>query len=138
MRAVGAVHVSADVPRRIANQGSNMSPQVEEVASVQPHGGEQGGVDTMYSAAYRDLRRLAHARLRDGGRNTLLDTTALVHESYVRLSGNSALAFPDRARFLVYAGQAMRSIIVDMVRQRKSDKRGGDAVHVTLNTPLVD
>jgi RNA polymerase sigma factor (TIGR02999 family) len=96
------------------------------------------GVNTLYDAAYQDLRKLAHARLRDGGRNTLLDTTMLVHESYMRLSRNSELAFPDRARFLVYAGQAMRSIIVDLVRQRLSERRGGGAVHVTLSTQAPD
>jgi RNA polymerase sigma factor (TIGR02999 family) len=97
-----------------------------------------GGVDTLYDAAYQDLRRLAHARLRDSGRDALLNTTMLVHESYVRLSRNNELAFPDRARFLVYAGQAMRSIIVDLVRQRQSERRGGGAVHVTLSTQAPD
>jgi RNA polymerase sigma factor (TIGR02999 family) len=95
-------------------------------------------VDGLYEAAYQDLRKLAHSRLRDGGRNTLLDTTMLVHESYLRLSRASALAFPDRARFLVYAGQAMRSIIVDMVRQRQSVRRGSGAIHVTLSTQAPD
>lgn len=96
------------------------------------------GVDACYAAAYQELRGLAHARLRDGGRNVLLDTTMLVHESYLRLANNSALAFPDRARFLVYAGRAMRSIIVDMVRQRQSERRGSGALHLTLSTQPPD
>jgi RNA polymerase sigma factor (TIGR02999 family) len=88
-------------------------------------------VDAGFAGAYQDLRRLARARLRDGGRNTVLDTTALVHETYLRLSKVVA-SFPDRARFLAYAGHAMRSIIVDLVRQRQAERRGGDAPHVTL------
>src|SRR4051812_20324209 len=47
--------------------------------------GDAQARDALFQAAYRDLHRLAHHRLRDGGRNVLLDTTALVHESYLRL-----------------------------------------------------
>jgi len=94
--------------------------------------------DEMFAAAYRELRQLARARLRSGGRNSLLDTTALVHESYVRLSQNCNIRFPDRPRFLVYAGRAMRSIIVDFARQRLTDRRGGDVAHVTFTTQLAD
>jgi RNA polymerase sigma factor (TIGR02999 family) len=90
-------------------------------------------VDEMYAAAYQELRRLARARLRGGARNTVLDTTALVHESYLRLSKSPGLRFPDRARFLVYAGQAMRSIIVDLVRQRRTERADG-GVRITLLT----
>ena len=92
------------------------------------------GADTMFAETYRELRRLAHARLRSGGRNTVLDTTALVHETFLKLSANSAAKFPDRPRFLVYAGRVMRSVIVDLARQRATGRRGGDAVHLTLTT----
>jgi RNA polymerase sigma factor (TIGR02999 family) len=89
-------------------------------------------LDEFFAATYQDLRRLARSRLRGGGRNTVLDTTALVHESYLRLSRGAVASFPDRARFLVYAGKAMRSIIIDLVRERQTDRRGNDAPHVTL------
>jgi RNA polymerase sigma factor (TIGR02999 family) len=94
--------------------------------------------DALFAATYRELRLLARARLRGGGRNTLLDTTALVHESYLRLSRAGELQFPDRPRFLVYASRVMRSIIVDMVRQRQTDRHGGGAVHVTLTGDVAD
>jgi RNA polymerase sigma factor (TIGR02999 family) len=99
---------------------------------------DEGEIDAYYAAAYRELRQLARARLRSGGRNTLLDTTALVHESYLRLSKASEVQFPDRVRFLVYAGRAMRSIIVDFARQRLTDRRGGDAAHLTYTVQLAD
>lgn len=99
---------------------------------------DEGEIDAYFAVAYRELRQLARARLRAGGRNTLLDTTALVHESYLRLSKASDVQFPDRARFLVYAGRAMRSIIVDFARQRLTDRRGGDAAHVTYTVQLAD
>ena len=89
-------------------------------------------VDALYAALYRELRQLASARLRAGGRDAVLDTTALVHESYGKLSRASGVEFPDRPRFLVYAGRVMRSIVVDLVRQRQAERRGGGAPHLTL------
>ncbi len=95
-------------------------------------------VDALFTATYRELRQVAHSRLRAGGRNTVLDTTALVHESYLRLSKSGELQFPDRVRFLVYAGRVMRSIIIDLVRQRQTERHGGDAQHVTLTSDVAD
>lgn len=94
-------------------------------------------LDALYADAYRELRRLARARLHGGGRNTVLDTTALVHESYLRLARHGGeIAFADRLRFMVYAGHVMRSVIIDLVRERQAERRGGDAAHVTLTTQL--
>jgi RNA polymerase sigma factor (TIGR02999 family) len=95
-------------------------------------------LDAHFAAAYADLRRLARSRLRSGGRSTVLDTTALVHESYLRLSRGGEATFPDRARFLVYAGKAMRSIIIDLVRERQAERRGGSAPHLTLTSGEAD
>jgi RNA polymerase sigma factor (TIGR02999 family) len=95
-------------------------------------------VDEAFAGAYQELRRLARARLRGGGRNAVLDTTALVHETYLKLQRGAAVAFPDRPRFLVYAGRAMRSIIVDLVRQRQTDRHGGEYAHVTLTGDVID
>jgi RNA polymerase sigma factor (TIGR02999 family) len=107
------------------------------VVEPKQRSGGDFAADQMFAQAYRELHQLARARLRSGGRNTVLDTTALVHETFVKLAG-SAAAFPDRARFLVYAGRAMRSIIVDFARQRLAERRGGDAVHVTYTVQLAD
>ncbi len=95
-------------------------------------------VDVMFSSAYAELRRLARSRLRDGGRNTVLDTTALVHETYLRVSKSASTPFPDRPRFLVYAGRAMRSIIIDLVRQRQAERHGGGALHLTLTGDAME
>lgn len=95
-------------------------------------------LDTLFADSYRELRRLARARLRSGGRNTVLDTTALVHETFVKLSGNPALRFPDRPRFLVYAGRVMRSVIVDLARQRQTDRRGGGLQEVTFTAEMPE
>ena len=95
-------------------------------------------VEQAFAGAYQELRRVARARLRGGGRNTVLDTTALVHETYLKLSRSAGVSFPDRPRFLVYAGRAMRSIIVDLVRQRQTDRAGGDVALLTLTGDRVD
>ncbi len=85
---------------------------------------------------YADLRRIAHARLGGSG-HTLLDTTALVHESFLRLQRAGSIATADREHFLAYAASSMRSIIVDYVRRRTAERRGGGAAHVTLNTGVA-
>ena len=93
-------------------------------------------VDELFSATYAELRRLARSRLRAGGRNTVLDTTALVHETYLRLSKSIGAQCPDRVQFFVYAGKVMRSVIVDIVRQRQTERRGGGVPHITLTGNL--
>jgi RNA polymerase sigma factor (TIGR02999 family) len=102
------------------------------------HLGDRAAADRALALLYADLQRLAHARLRREGELTLLDTTALVHESYLRLRGAEALPeFPDRHHFLAYASRVMRSVVVDLVRARAAERRGGNAEHVTLGTTIV-
>jgi RNA polymerase sigma factor (TIGR02999 family) len=99
--------------------------------------GDTQARDALFAAAYSDLQRLAHARLRDGGRNTVLDTTCLVHESYLRFVRAGELRAEDRRAFFAYASQVMRSVIVNSVRERIAQKRGGDRAPLTLSTNLV-
>jgi RNA polymerase sigma factor (TIGR02999 family) len=103
-----------------------------------PDAGPPLGVEQAFAGAYPELRRMARARLRSGGRSTVLDTTALVHETYLKLSRNAGVSFPDRPRFLAYAGRAMRSIIVDMVRQRQTERAGGGVALLTLTGDIAD
>ena len=95
---------------------------------------EPGAQDALFSAAYGELRKLARSRLRDGGRNTFLDTTALVHESYLRFLKTGQLRLEDRRAFFGYASKVMRSVIVDSVRERRAERRGGDLLEITLDT----
>jgi RNA polymerase sigma factor (TIGR02999 family) len=100
-------------------------------------GGDRAARDALFAAAYQDLRRLARSRLHDGGRNTVLDTTALVHESYLRLVQTGELELADRRAFFAYASRVMRSVIVDSARARLAERRGGDAQKLTLSTDLA-
>jgi len=101
--------------------------------------GQPGARDDLFAAAYPDLRRLAHSRLRSGGgRNTVLQTTALVHESYLRFLGAGELSLKDRQAFFGYAARVMHSVVIDAVRQRQSERRGGHAEMLTLDTEAAD
>src|SRR5882724_7351344 len=93
-----------------------------------------GGDETqeLFSQMYHDLRRLPHARLQRNEPITLLDTTSLVHETYLRVLKSGRVELSERPRFLAYAAQVMRSIIVDFVRQRHAERRGGNDAHVPL------
>jgi RNA polymerase sigma factor (TIGR02999 family) len=101
------------------------------------NGGDHAARDALFAAAYQELRRLAHSRLLRGGRSTVLDTTALVHESYLRLVKTGELNLEDRRAFFGYAAKVMRSIIIDSVRAHQSEIRGGGAIKLTLSTDLA-
>lgn len=94
--------------------------------------GDTGAVEALFAAAYPELRRLARAHLRSGGRTAVLDTTAVVHESYLRFARAGGLSFEDRLHFLSYLSRAMRAVIVDFARRQVADRRGGGARHVPL------
>jgi len=98
--------------------------------------GDAAAFREVFDATYQDLRQLARQRLSRGGRGTLLDTTALVHESFVRFANAGNLQLNDRNHFMRYASHVMRSVIVDIARAGRAQRRGGDALHVTLNTEL--
>ena len=100
--------------------------------------GEAGAVDRLYELLYADLRRIAHSRLRGGDGPHMLDTTALVHETYLRLVKLDRLAVNDRGHFLTYAARAMRSVVVDLVREARAEQRGGGQALVTLDTGIGD
>lgn len=100
--------------------------------------GDEAAREQLFATAYADLHVQARARLRGGGRNTLLDTTSLVHESYLRFVQAGKLDGADRAHFFSYAASVMRSVIVDFARARSAQRRGGDLEHVTFDTDLGD
>lgn len=100
--------------------------------------GDAQAADRVIGLLYADLQRLARSRLRRAGELTQLDTTALVHEAYLRLQAQPDLAFEDRGRFLAYAAQVMRSVVVDLVRARQAERRGGHLQQVTFSTAVAE
>ncbi len=91
-------------------------------------------LDALYPEVYEDLRRIAHQRLRQEFSTGTLDTTALVHEVYLRLSDQSKIRWDDRQHFFALASRAMRNILIDAARARSAGKRGGRAVKVSLDS----
>ena len=100
--------------------------------------GDPGALAAVFASAYSDLCALASARLRGRGqgRAAAMETTALVHETFLRLAQRSKLHTEDRAHFFKYAGRVMRSVIVDGVRQRMAERRGNGAQHVSFTTQI--
>ena len=108
-------------------------------AHTQSSGGPREEIAVAVSAAYRELREIAHRRLgRVGARHGTLSTTGLVHETYLRLAEESIAACNDRAHFLAVASLAMRYVLVDRARARMTQKRGGGGDQiVTLDEEAV-
>ena len=93
-------------------------------------GGDREALDRVLAALYEELHSMARRQLA-GQQEQTLDATALVHEAYLKLIGSHGAEFGDRAHFFAYASTAMRSVVVDHVRQRLAQKRGGDMERVT-------
>lgn len=113
-----------------------MSQLTELLHRVQA--GDVGARDALFAEAYPGLQQLARARLRDGGRSTLLDTRSLVHESYLRYVQAGELRAEDRRAFFAYASQVMRSVIVSSARERSAQKRGDGWRPLTLSTQISE
>jgi RNA polymerase sigma factor (TIGR02999 family) len=93
-------------------------------------------IAALSATAYDELRGLARARLRSNGPLTLLDTTGLVSDTYRRLAVQHNLRIESRAHFLGYCSRIMRSVIIDLVRERNAERRGGGERKITLNTEI--
>ncbi len=101
--------------------------------------GEGLAVSRIFELLYPELKRIAHARLRYRDDRLLMDTCALVNEAYLRLLKIDSVAAADRGHFLAYAAQVMRSVIVDVVRESRAERRGGGRqAFVTLDTQALN
>lgn len=99
--------------------------------------GEPGALDRVLPIVYDELRRIAHGELRREQPGHTLNTTALVHEAYLRLVKIDRVEWRDRAHFFAAAAQVMRRVLIDYARTKKRAKRGGDAaVQVPLSETL--
>jgi len=95
---------------------------------------DHADLDRAFADHYPELKKIAHARLRGSGLDGSMQTTALVHDSYLRLATGPGIAFGDRLQFFAYSSRVLRSIVVDLVREQRALRRGGDKDIVTLDT----
>lgn len=94
--------------------------------------GDGSAAERLMPLVYDELRALAGAVFRDEPRAQTLQPTALVHEAYLRLAGQSSASWQDRQHFFRVAAKAMRQLLIDAARKRRTQKRGGDQVKLTL------
>ena len=94
--------------------------------------------DALFARLYDELHRIARRELARSGADLGASPTTLLHEAYLDMVTRESLVFPDRARFLAYAGRAMRALVIDHVRARGALKRGGDLHITSLDTHIAD
>jgi RNA polymerase sigma factor (TIGR02999 family) len=87
--------------------------------------GDRSAADALFAALYSELHRLAKSQLARNGQGASLSPTTLLHEAYLDIAGREAASFPDEGRFMGYAARVMRGLIIDFVRNRQAQKRGG-------------
>ena len=104
----------------------------------QAHGGDGDAANRASSALYPELLKIARARLRVHQAPTLLDTQALVHESFMRFVSGAQVQLQSRKHFYAYAAKAMRHIVIDFVRRAQAQRRGGELQQVTFDTAVFN
>jgi RNA polymerase sigma factor (TIGR02999 family) len=111
------------------NSASSVVADVQDAA--------QAAAEDLFAALYDELHRLARAQLR-GNSGASLSATTLLHEAFLSMRERDPASFPDRARFIAYAARAMRGLVIDYVRNRRAQKRGGEFHLTAFDTEVVD
>lgn len=99
--------------------------------------GDRAALEALMPLVYDELRRLAHHYLRQERSDHTLQSTALVHEAYLRLAGQNPPEWQNRAHFFGIAAHIMRQILVEYARGRSAAKRGGNACRLTLDAAVA-
>src|SRR5262245_44292936 len=99
--------------------------------------GDQAAMDRLIPLVYGELRRLAKQHMRRERAGHTLQTTALIHEAYLRLIDANQVRLENRRHFFAAASRLMRQVLVDLARERGSHKRGGGAEHISLDEALA-
>jgi len=111
---------------------SRPSPRTITQVLAQAGAGSPAAYDELFPLVYAELRRIAAREMRHERPGRTLQTTALVHEAYLRLLGSRQVGWQNRAHFFALAARLMRRVLVDAVRAQQSQKRGGRAPHLPL------
>ena len=112
-----------------------MTPAPQHITQLlnQWSNGDQAALDRLMPLVYAKLRRMARRHMNQQRPGHTLQTTALIHEAYMRLAGDSGKQWENRTHFFGVAAKAMRCVLVDHARSRRSGKRGGAVRPVTLD-----
>ena len=123
-------------PRVVAEREQMGSREPADLTGVleAARNGDDRARNELFERVYDQLRRMAHAEMNlEHRRPTMLQTTALVNEAWVKLAGNQEEAWKNRSYFFGAAVNAMRRILIDYARKRNAQRRGGGAAKVTLD-----
>jgi RNA polymerase sigma factor (TIGR02999 family) len=113
--------------------GADAPSPADLTARVLTLGNDPAAAEAMFPLVYEELRRMARRALDGEQTGHTLDTTALVHEAYLRLVDSTRVPWEDRSRFLAVAATAMRHILIDYARRRRAQKRGRAPIAVDLD-----
>lgn len=117
---------------------ASMADSVTELL-IKSNAGDIDARGRLFQALYGELHRIARSQInRAGNAAGSLDTTSLLHESYLKLIQVDHMSAINRAHFFAYASKTMRSVIVDLVRERMAERRGGGVAAITLNTDIAE
>ncbi len=116
---------------------STPAPQEVTQLLVAWSNGDSEALEKLMPLVYDDLRRLARNYMNRERAGHTLQTTALIHEAYLRLIEQKDVKWQNRAHFFAISAQLMRRILVSMARARQADKRGGEARQVSLDEAMV-
>jgi RNA polymerase sigma factor (TIGR02999 family) len=130
---------SFSISKTIKQGGKAMTTSPADVTDALTllRNGDPDALNTLMPLVYRELRRLAASFLRREYRYQTLQTTALVHEAYIRLVDQRHPDWKNRAHFFAVAAQLMRRILVDHARTHQTNKRGGGALAVSLDEDMA-
>lgn len=124
-------------PRSPAGRGGDYGVDESRTSVTRLLGELQEGndavLDELFALLYEELRGLAHRQRRRWQGDDTLDTTALVHEAYLKLVGQARIGVESRAHFLALASKAMRHILCNYARERSARKRGGGLERLPLD-----
>jgi RNA polymerase sigma factor (TIGR02999 family) len=115
-------------------------PDITELI-IKSNSGDSAAKSQLFQDLYAELHRLARSQLYRANPvvlNGSLDTTMLLHESYLKLENAKQIEAKNRGHYFAYAAKTMRSVIVDLVRERMTERRGSGAFPVTLNTNIAE
>ena len=113
-----------------------MDPTIASLIASADHD-DRSAAAALFAALYSELHTMAKRQL-DRGPSITLSATTLLHETYLDISRRDEANFPDRPRFMAYAARVMRSVIIDYVRNRRAQKRGGLFELTSIGTDIAD
>ncbi len=120
-------------PRGRPLQSASVSDATITALLAASSDGDGRALQQLYARLYPEIKRVARQRLAQSARVPGLDTTALVHEGFLRMAEREGLEGRSRGQFFAYVGRVLRSVVIDQLRAEGRDKRGGDQIMLTLS-----